>query len=103
MFNWIKNFRKKERLSYPSDWAMITFSDTAIEKGVKDDRNKIIKRFFFNKFGNMKDKKYPYTEERVNSLQEIHKIPIIDRTQQEVRFPIFSKVTLNEARYIKHD
>ena len=54
MFNLI--FRKKEELQYPDEIAIVDYTPTALENGIKDNRNKIIKRYFYNKFGNLQPK-----------------------------------------------
>ena len=77
MFKKIWNyFRKKEKLDYPDDFAIIKFTEVAFESGVKDDSNKIIERYFYDENGNLKTKTYRYSPERVASLRENFEIPI---------------------------
>jgi len=87
-------------LSYPRDFAIIDFSKISLRLGVKDDKNKVILRYFINKFGNYELKKYRYSEERVHLLREIHKIPIFDKTKLNLRFPVYSRISPGEAKFI---
>ena len=92
-------FGKKKELSYPDDFAEITFSEVALERGIEDDQNKIITRYFFDRFGMRTEKKYRYSRERVNALREIHRIPIFDRTQENQTFPLFFHSNPSEASF----
>ena len=84
---------------YPPDFAIIDFSKIAFRLGMKDDKNKIILRYFVNRFGNYQLKKYRYSEERVDVLSKIHKIPFFDKTKKEVRFPVYSRIMPGEATF----
>jgi len=92
--------KKQPKLNYPSDFAIIDFSKVALRLGVKDDRNKIILRYSVNQFGNFELKKYRFSEERVHLLQEIHKIPVFDKTKQDLRFPVYSRISPGEAKFM---
>jgi hypothetical protein len=92
-------FGKKEKLEYPSDFAIVSFTKIALKLGLKDNRTKVILRYFINNFGNYELKRYAYSEERVKLLKEIHKIPIFDKTNLNLRFPIYSRVMPGEAQY----
>lgn len=106
MFDFIINFYKwilkiKEPLQqYPNDWAVVEFSGHSQNIGMKGDRNKIIKRFFINRFGRWQEKIYRYSQERVFSLQEIHKVPVYDKTQIDAKFPVYTKVLPGEVQFI---
>jgi len=89
--------RKESVTNYPSDFAIIDFSKVALRLGVKDDRNKIILRYFVNGFGNYELKKYRFSEERVFLLGEIHKIPVFDKTKKDMRFPVYSRISPGEV------
>ena len=91
--------RKQKSSDYPQDFAVVDFSKVALRLGVKDDRNKIILRYFINEFGNYEQKKYRYSEERVQLLREIHKIPVFDKTKQDMRFPVYSKISPGEIAF----
>lgn len=84
---------------YPRDFAIIDFSKIAFRLGMKDDKNKVILRYFVNRFGNYELKKYRYSEERVYVLSQIHKIPFFDKTKQEIRFPVYSRIMPGEATF----
>ena len=90
-----KNFTQ----NFPADFAIIDFTKIAIRLGIKDDRNKVIYRYTINNFGNYILKKYLYSEERVKVLQEIHQIPIYDKTKKDIRFPVYSRITPGEATF----
>jgi len=92
--------RRQESLSYPSDFAIVDYSKVSLRLGVKDDRNKIILRYSINQFGNYESKKYRYSEERVHLLREIHKIPVFDKTKQDLRFPVYSRISPGEAKFM---
>ncbi len=93
-------YGKKEQLNYPQDFAIIDFSKVSLRLGVKDDKNKVILRYFINKFRNYELRKYRYSEERVHLLKEIHKIPIFDKTKLDLRFPVYSRISPGEAKFI---
>lgn len=93
-------FEKEELLQYPHDFAIIDFSPVAKELGVKGDRNKIIFRYFYNRFGNIDIRKYRYSEARVFTLQKIHKIPVFDKTKQKILFPVFSRILPGEVQFV---
>ena len=96
----IKLFRRpRQTNTYPRDFALIDFSKIAFRLGMKDDKNKLILRYFVNRFGNYELKKSRYSEERVNVLTQIHKIPFFDKTKQEVRFPVYSRIMPGEATF----
>ena len=100
IINFIKSiFERKDEISYPDDFAEITFSEVALERGIEDDQNKIITRHFFDRFGMRTEKKYRYSRERVNALREIHRIPIYDRTQENQTFPLFFHSNPSEASF----
>jgi len=96
----IKNMFKKEvRLNYPDDFAIVKFSDIAFENGIKGDSNKIIKRYFYDNFGNLKNKKYRYSQERISVLREVLNIPIFDKTEEELTFPVIGKIGLGVIKF----
>jgi hypothetical protein len=93
-------FGKKE-INYPNDFAIITLSSPAIEHGLTDDRNKVILRYFYNKYNNLEMKKYRYSEERIHALQTIHKVPVFDKTKKEAILPIFSRILPGEVKFVQ--
>lgn len=103
IINKIKEFFfGKEEIMYPYDFAFVEFSDMGRRLGLKSDRNKVIIRWFINKYGNYEKKIYPhYSEARVHLLQTIHKIPVFDKTKEEVRFPVYSRTSPGEASYLQ--
>ena len=84
---------------YPRDFFIIDFSKIAFRLGMKDDKNKIILRYFINHFGNYELKKYRYSEERVHVISKIHKIPFFDKTKKDVRFPVYSRIMPGESTF----
>ena len=90
--------KKKIVLNYPVDFAFVEFTRQAIRLGVEDDSNKIIKRFFINRFGNYEVKIYKYTEERAYNLKEIFGIPIYDKTKK-TKFPVLFEVLPGEVQF----
>ena len=99
MINFIKNiFKKKEELDYPNDFAIIKFTGVAFESGVQGDSNKIIERCYYDSMGNLKTKKYRYSQERAFSLRESG-VPIFDKTEQELTFPIVGRIELGVVKF----
>lgn len=92
-------FGKEKELEYPIDFAIIDFSPIALENGIIDNQNKIITRYYYDKYGNLQKKIYRYCEERVFALQEIYKIPIYDKTSKPPRFPVFGRLLPGEITY----
>jgi len=100
MFKKIWNFfKKEEKLDYPDDFAIVKFSEVAFENGIKDDSNKIIERYYYDFIGNLSIKTYRYSPERVFSLREILKIPVYDKTEKELEFPIVGKIELGVVKF----
>lgn len=89
-----------EDLEYPRDFAFIDYSPVAKQKGVRDNKNKMIYRYFINKYGNRELKTYRYSEERIHSLREVYNIPVFDKTKTEEILPIFGKALPSEASFI---
>ena len=102
IFNFIKGliYPQQQQAGYPRDFAIIDFSKIAFRLGMKDDKNKIILRYFRNRFGNYQLKKYRYSEERVHVLSKIHKIPFFDKTKKDVRFPVHSRIMPGEVAFM---
>lgn len=93
-------FKKEEKLNYPDEFMIIKFTEVAFESGVKDDSNKIIERYFYDKYGNLKMKKYRYSPERVASLRECFEIPAYDKTEEELTFPIIGRIKLGVVKFV---
>jgi len=100
MFKFIKNWLKpKERIEYPDEFAFIKFSEIAFESGAQGDSNKIIERYSYDNMGNLKVKVYRYSKERVFSLRETMGIPIYDKTEQELTFPVAGKIEIGVVKF----
>lgn len=99
---WILDFfsKKQPPAKYPASFGIIDWSPVALELGVKGDRNKLIFWYRKNRFGNVEVKKYRYSQERVFTLQNVHKIPIFDKTKLEARYPVFARVLPGETQAI---
>ena len=89
---------KKEAPPYPSDFCIIEYSGDALANNLLNDETKIIFRYTLNEYGNMKIKRYPYSEERVSSLQETFLVPVYDKTKEEPSFPIFARILPSEVQ-----
>jgi len=98
-FKWLLKIREPTE-QYPNDWAVVEYTSHASTLGVKGDKNKIIRRFFVNRFGRVEEKRYRYSQERVFALQKIHKVPIYDKTQVDVKFPVYARVLPGEVQFI---
>jgi len=91
--------KKKPELDYPSDFAIVDLSSVALELGLKDDFNKVIIRYFYNSFGFLTQKKYPYSQARIKALRTVYKIPVFDKTEVDAKFPVFAKLLPSEIKY----
>lgn len=89
---------KDESPPFPYDFIVVNFSSIALQNNIKDNQNKIIYRYTQSEFGK-KIKKYPYSEARLKALIEVEKIPYVDLTKKETRFPIFAKILPSEVEY----
>lgn len=89
----IKIFKRilgiKEELSYPIPCCFIDFTNESKRNNIKDDENKIIIKYYLNKFGNLANKRFKYSEAFVN-IQVKHGIPVFDRTKEEQKFVVIS-------------
>ena len=96
---WNKIIGKKEIPNFPIPCGFIQMSAEAIERGLRDNQNKIIIVHSYNKFGILDKEIYPYSEERLYAIETIRKIPIIDKTETAESFPIYSKTSPQEVSY----
>ena len=105
MFDKIKEFvlgkKEQPKLEFPDSWLLVTFTPDSMEDGTEDDSNKIIIFYTFNRFGRRYQKKYPFSDERLSMLKKIHKVPVYDRTEKKVKFPVFSKINPGEIVYVE--
>lgn len=98
VIKWILNIKEKE-LGYPYEFALIEYSPVALSNNILDDQNKIIYHYFHDEMGNVVVKKLRYSPARVISMQEVHSIPVYDKTKQEIKFPVFSTILPSEVVY----
>jgi len=70
--NWFK--KRKGKLRYPRNYAIIEPTQNAIDSGISDDFNKIIKVYRDGKFS----EEIEYSKEEERALVEVEKIPIIE-------------------------
>jgi len=84
MFDYIKSLLGygKEKLKYPSSFALIRFTDIAKEKGTLDEFNKEIVIY---ENGLIKEI-VPYSEQEVKALREIYKIPVEEEILDDSEF-----------------
>jgi len=105
MFEVIKEIifgKKKEAiLEYPNEFILVNYSSVAIEDGTEDDSNKIILFYTFNKFNRRVVRQYPYSDERLTTLQNTYNVPFYDNTERKIKFPIFAKINPGEAVYVE--
>jgi len=103
---WIKEFfgkifgRKKEELKYPSEFAIIEYSPSALRQNIADEQNKNIYHYIYDPLlERYRLKIYRFSKARLECLQEIRGVPIYDKTKKETRFPVFSKIFPLEIKY----
>lgn len=80
---------KEEQLRYPIPHGLVIFSDSAKESNIKDDQNKLIVIRLINRYGNLQEKRYKYSEQLV-SIFENRGIPIVDKTKYEEGIKIYA-------------
>ena len=97
LWDWITG--KVDIPPFPAHFGIVTFSPEGIERGLNDDQNKIIIHWHYDKFGNYVKEFLPYSKERVFAMENVRKIPIIDKTEITTRFPIFGKILPQEVAY----
>ena len=90
---------KTKITEYPPEFAIVDYSESAINLGVRDDRNKIILRYSLNEYGNVIEEIYRYSNARVSALINIHKIPVYDKTLDQPIIPIHTKIRPGEMRF----
>ena len=96
----LKFLGKKKLPPQLSDWAIVTTSPEALEKGTQDEFNKIIIRYSYNEYGYLQKKQYQFTQSRVHALRTIHKIPVFDKTiNEKIKFPVYAKILPSEISY----
>ena len=57
---------KEKKLYFPVPSIIIDYSEVSKEDGIECDENKIIYRFFYNKYNRICYEKSTYTEEKLN-------------------------------------
>ncbi len=90
--------KNKEIPDYPSIFYLVEYSDVALENGTKDSRNKIITLYYYNKYGFLDEKRYPYSEIRIKALRG-RGIAGVDKTYKETKLAVFSRVLPGEIKY----
>jgi len=93
--------KKENKIDYPDNWLQVVFSQFAIEDGTEDDLNKKILHYHFNKYGRRICTAYPYSDERLYSLQKTYNLPVTDKTEKEIKFPVFSKINPGEVVFVE--
>lgn len=67
-------FRKKEEIKFPNKFALVRYSEHAKNKGLFFNETAIVEIY---KEGKLTGIPMPYSEELVNSLEEIDEIPVV--------------------------
>jgi len=96
-------FGKKEEapLQFPDSFMLVKYSNVATEDGNEDDSNKVILFYRFNKFNRRVVDKFPYSDERLMTLQKVYGVPFFDKTEKNIKFPVFAKINPGEAVYVE--
>ena len=94
---------QEEEKQYPDSFLLVKYSNVAMEDGVEDDSNKIILFYTFNKFSRRVVKTFPYSDERLMTLQRVYNVPFFDKTEKSIKFPVFSRMNPGEAVYVEWD
>ena len=97
-------FKKKEsEESYPASFLLVTYTKYALEDGTQDDSNKVIIRYYLGNFGNQREQRYRYSPERLDSLTKVYKIPVYNKTKEDILFPIFARMIPNELKWLENN
>jgi len=91
----------KPHIDYPFPFAIINYTDIALQNNIKDNQNKVILKYYFNNYGNVSIKKYRYSESMKYILENYHGIPVYDKTKGEQKFPVFVEELPGEIVYTK--
>ena len=102
MFKWLFGKKKKE-LDFPEEFVIITYNKMALRNGIEDFHNKIIERYKYNyRTGKVElYRTYGYSESMVYNLRHKLKIPIHDKTEKEIKYPLHSEIMLDDVSYNK--
>lgn len=104
MFEFIKKiFKKEEEMNYPNEFCIVTYNEMALRNGVEDFANKLIIRYRHNyRTGKIEVYRvYGYSESLLYNLRKKLKIPIYDKTEKEIKMPVYEEVNLDEVSYKK--
>lgn len=96
-FRWLFNKKEEEeKVTYPYHYAEIIYTAEAVEKGVFDDFQKIIKIW---RGGIVIDER-DYSIEEIIAIKKVYNIPILDRTQEKSEEHIFNELNALEGELI---
>lgn len=90
-----------EASEFPAEFAIVDYSPEAKRKNIKDDQNKVIYRYYIDEFGYRAVKSYRFSKSQLSAIQETYKLPVLDKTQKEDKFPVYSDVSPSEIEYEK--
>lgn len=79
---------EEQELRYPIPYAIVKYTSSALEKNIQDDQNKLIYKYFYNKYGNLDLKKYKYSQAMINIIRN-QGVPVYDKTKSPQQFPVF--------------
>lgn len=89
---------KDKPQDYPIPFGIVTFTPEALDEGVTGDQNKQLIIYDYDFFGNLSTKVYPFSKSRIYATEK-RGVPVFDKTKQEIRFPVFSKISPGEVVY----
>ena len=91
----------KEEVEYPRLFAIVTYTTMALENGLTDDFNKVIKKYTYNNITRRFDvTDIRYSEEKIDILRNERLIPVYDETAQKQSFPIFGRLLPGEVESV---
>ena len=96
-------FKKEKPETYPKEFAIVVYNETALRTGISDLSNKIVLRYRYNPKTDKIEiyRTYGYSDSFVYNLKTKLKIPIYDQTEKEIKFPVFEEILLDEVAYDK--
>jgi len=106
MFKFLENIKKKfskkeePELDYPDHFLLVTYSEPALEDGTEEDINKLIVRHFLDKYDSPVIEVYRYSKERLHNLKETYGISSYDKTEVDIKFPVWGRINPGEIKYI---
>lgn len=95
MFKWLRNmFKAEEKINFPHEFGLVTFTEDAMINGVFEDYTKEIRHYQGKDY-----KSIPYNRRIIESMED-DGIPVHDVTKKQIELPIFNKMNPVRVAYV---